>query len=139
MDTGTLSVKKIFEQERRHVVPLFQRPYVWEKEKQWEPLWDDIRSLAEKLLAGKQTRPHFLGAIVFDQMPKPTGHVETRQVIDGQQRLTTIQILLEAFCDLCRERGLTNHHRSLLKLTRNDDPLSKDDDEQFKVWPTNVD
>jgi hypothetical protein len=139
MDTGILSVKKIFEQERRHVVPLFQRPYVWEKDKQWEPLWDDIRTLAERILAAKATRPHFLGAIVLDQMAKPTGHVETRQVIDGQQRLTTMQIFLEAFCDLCGDKGWKKHYLSLLKLTRNDDPLSKEADEQFKVWPTNVD
>lgn len=139
MDTGTLSVKKIFGQDRRHIVPLFQRPYVWEREKQWEPFWADIRSLADRLLDGKEPRPHFLGAIVLDQLSKPTGHVETRLVIDGQQRLTTLQIFLEAFCDLCNTRGVDKHHRALLKLTRNDDPMSEDDDEVFKVWPTNVD
>lgn len=139
MDAGTLSVKKIFGQDRRHVVPLFQRPYVWEREKQWEPFWEDIRALAERLLRNEEPRPHFLGAIVLDQLPKPTGHVETRLVIDGQQRLTTLQIFLEAFCDLCAARGLDKHNRALLKLTRNDDPMSEDEDEVFKVWPTNVD
>jgi hypothetical protein len=139
LDTGTLSVKKIFGQDRRHVVPLFQRPYVWQRDKQWEPFWEDIRKLAEKLRRGEKPRPHFLGAIVLDQMPKPTGQVETRLVIDGQQRLTTLQIFLEAFCDLCAERGLEKHHKALLKLTRNDDPMSEDENEVFKVWPTNVD
>jgi hypothetical protein len=60
-------------------------------------------------------------------------------VIDGQQRLTTIQLALEAFGDVCRASGADRHHKALLKLTRNDDPLSEDPDEQFKVWPTNVD
>jgi hypothetical protein len=139
MDAGTLSVKKIFSQDRRHVVPLFQRPYVWEREKQWEPFWEDIRSLADRLLRGEEPRPHFLGAIVLDLMPTATGKVETRQVIDGQQRLTTLQIYLESFCDLCGEHGFDRHHKALLKLTRNDDPMSDDADEEFKVWPTNVD
>jgi uncharacterized protein with ParB-like and HNH nuclease domain len=41
MDAGTLDLKTIFGQDRRHVVPLYQRPYVWEEKKQWEPLWSD--------------------------------------------------------------------------------------------------
>jgi len=139
MDAGTLSIGKIFGQDRRYLVPLFQRPYVWNEEDQWEPLWDDVRSVAERLIAGQETRPHFLGAIVLDQMRKPTGQVETRLVIDGQQRLTTIQILLEAFADLAGELGQEKLHKALLKLTRNDDPMSEDPDEVFKVWPTNVD
>lgn len=139
MDTGKLSVRKIFSQDRRHVVPLFQRPYVWERERQWEPFWGDIRALAERLAEGKKPRPHFLGAIVLDQLATPTGRVETRLVIDGQQRLTTLQIFLEAFCDLCHELGHEKHYKSLLRITRNDDPMSEDEDEAFKVWPTNVD
>lgn len=139
MDAGTLSIKKIFGQDRRHLVPLFQRPYVWQRETQWEPFWEDIRSVAERMQTGDDPRPHFLGAIVLDQVPKPTGQVETRLVIDGQQRLTTIQLFAEAFCDLCGAAGIDKHFKALLKLTRNDDPMSEDPDEVFKVWPTNVD
>lgn len=139
MDAGTLSIRTIFGQDRRHIVPLFQRPYVWEREQQWEPLWEDVCTVAERLLRDNSPRPHFLGAIVLDQMRKPTGHLETRLLIDGQQRLTTIQIFLEAFCDLCAAEGVRKYEKALLKLTRNDDPMSEDEDEQFKVWPTNVD
>jgi len=139
LDARTLNFKTIFGQERRHVVPLFQRPYVWERGAQLQPLWEDIRAVAERRLAGKSVRAHFLGAIVLDHVPKPTGHVEVRQVIDGQQRLTTIQILCEAFCDFCKQHGAVKHHQALLKLTRNDDPMSTDPDEQYKVWPTTVD
>ncbi len=139
MDAGTLSIKQIFGQDRRHVVPLFQRPYVWKREEQWEPLWEDIRKVAERLCQEQQSRPHFMGAIVLDQLRSPTGHVETRLLIDGQQRLTTIQLFLEAFCDLCAATAPEKYHKAVLKLTRNDDPMSDDDDEVFKVWPTNVD
>lgn len=53
MDARTLSIKTIFGQDRRHQVPLFQRPYVWTKEEQWSPLWNDIRELAERLERGE--------------------------------------------------------------------------------------
>lgn len=139
MDAGTLSIGKVFGQDRRYLVPLFQRPYVWAEDSQWEPLWEDIRNVAERLIAKRATRPHFLGAIVLEQMPQRTGQIETRLVIDGQQRLTTIQILLEAFADLARELEQERLHKALLKLTRNDDPMSDDPDDVFKVWPTNVD
>jgi uncharacterized protein DUF262/uncharacterized protein DUF1524 len=139
VEAGPRSVKVIFEQDRRLVVPLFQRPYVWTREDQWEPLWGDIRRLAERVLSGKEVRAHFLGAIVLDQVRKPTGHVETRTVIDGQQRLTTLQLFLEAFSDFCQARSDERHGKALLKLTRNSDPLSEDKDEDFKVWPTNAD
>lgn len=139
MDAGTLDLKTIFGQDRRHVVPLYQRPYVWEEKKQWEPLWDDIEAVACRLLADQPTRAHFLGAIVLEQQPKKTGCLETRLVIDGQQRLTTLQLFLEAFADYCKAAGAEQHCKALAKLTRNDDPMNDDPVEQFKVWPTTVD
>jgi len=139
MDARTLDIKTIFGQERRHVVPLFQRPYVWERSSQLEPLWEDIQAVADRQLEGQSVRAHFLGAIVLDHVSKPTGEVEVRQVIDGQQRLTTIQLFFEAFCDFCKQRGKDKHHAMLLKLTRNDNQFSTDPDEQFKVWPTTQD
>jgi len=139
LDARTLDIKTIFGQERRHVVPLFQRPYVWERSSQLQPLWEDIQAVANRLLAGQSVRAHFLGAIVLDHVSKPTGEVEVRQVIDGQQRLTTMQLFFEAFCDFCKQHGKDRHHAMLLKLTRNDNQFSTDPDEQFKVWPTTQD
>jgi hypothetical protein len=72
-------------------------------------------------------------------MPNPAGHLECRQVIDGQQRLTTLQLLLEAFVDICARREIPRYDRALMNLTRNDDPISDDPDDEFKVWPTNAD
>ena len=139
MKVDALSIGQIFGQDRRLVVPLFQRPYVWKREEQWEPLWEDIRRLADRVFAGETPRPHFLGAIVLEQRSVPTGHLETRMVVDGQQRLTTLQVLLEAFCDLCLAAGRDRHYRAALKLVRNENPLGKDPNEVFKVWPTNLD
>lgn len=139
MEVSKLKTKDIFGPDCQIVVPLYQRPYVWKKEEQWEPLWNDIRLLAEELLGGGDPKPHFLGAIVLDQLKTPTGSMDKRLVIDGQQRLTTTQILLEALADISLRVQDDAFRKSLLKLTRNDDPLSRDDEEQFKLWPSNVD
>ena len=55
MDAGAKTLEDLFGQRQRFVVPLYQRPYVWTREDQWEPLWDDIRSVADRLVA-KQGR-----------------------------------------------------------------------------------
>jgi hypothetical protein len=130
----------LFEKKCRYIVPHYQRPYVWKREEQWEPLWDDIRNLAERVFRKEDVRPHFLGAIVLEQASTATGEIESRFLIDGQQRLTTIQLLLEAFHDLCKKLpGSERYGEALEDLTRNDYKLSKVDDEKYKVWPTNVD
>lgn len=139
MDAGTHSLKVIFGQDRRHLVPLYQRPYVWSQQLQWDPLWEDVRGIADRALANQPMRPHFMGAIVLDQADVPYGTIDTRWVIDGQQRLTTLQILLEAFGDACGSHGLEAHEKAAKRLTRNDDPLSKEEDHVFKIWPTNTD
>jgi hypothetical protein len=69
----------------------------------------------------------------------PTGSVETRQVIDGQQRLTTLQLFLAAARDVAESRDAMQHARAFATLVRNDLPLSKNPDEEFKIWPTNAD
>ncbi len=67
METTLRTPQVIFNQPQRLVVPLFQRPYVWSKETQWEPLWDDIRTVAERQWLRPMDRlaPHFLGAVVL--------------------------------------------------------------------------
>src|SRR5262249_24761449 len=88
----------VFMQPQRLIVPLFQRPYVWNEENQWEPLWDDVVRVADRLLTRPQEKhhPHFLGAVVLQQVQRPTGLMQQRTIIDGQQRLTTLQLLLDA-------------------------------------------
>jgi len=139
MKADRKSLKEIFVMPVRLVAPLFQRPYVWEEQHNWEPLWKSVREVAEARLAGQEPSPCFLGAIVLDQLPNQIGSVEQRQIIDGQQRLTTLQILLAAIQDTCCGRGLDRLQMAFQKFTHNDLPLSDDPDESFKVWPTNSD
>lgn len=51
MKPSNFTVSEVFQMERRYVVPLFQRPYVWNREKHWPRLWDDITAKADEVLA----------------------------------------------------------------------------------------
>ena len=99
MQPNYIEIAKLFSNDERFTVPLFQRPYVWTREDQWEPLWEDVMGVIARLQARQghaDVASHFLGTIVLEQKPTSTGSLTRREVIDGQQRLTTLQILLKA-------------------------------------------
>lgn len=139
MQVGTLSLQHIFEKDVHYRVPLYQRPYVWTESEQWQPLWDDLRGLAEVLLEGEETRSHFMGASVQEKPTVPPGSIETRLLIDGQQRLTTLQLLLKAFEHVAVDRQSPNYIRALGGLVRNDYALKQEPCEDYKILPTNAD
>jgi hypothetical protein len=144
-----LTLTAVFGKDVRYIVPMFQRPYVWNMKEHWEPLWDDIRGVAERVreatleatAKGTQVHvpPHFLGAIVLELMPTGVGELETRSVIDGQQRLTTLQVFIAAAKAVADGLGLEQQGRLLGKLILNDRDLIQESDHEFKVWPTNSD
>jgi hypothetical protein len=139
MKADTIDLAAIFGQPVRYLVPMFQRPYVWKKDTEWIPLWEDIRAVLERQLdenPNNNAIPHFLGAVVLDQVLMPVGMVQTRYVIDGQQRLTTLQLFIAAVRSLAVERGLEGPSQMLGKLLFNDDFLLKHPDDRFKVVPT---
>ncbi|GAA7619018.1 hypothetical protein JP0114_11750 [Helicobacter pylori] len=78
-------------QGNQFVIPIYQRVYSWEKE-QCEQLWDDII----KTGGNDQIEGHFIGSIVFVQDGIYTTNHNELLIIDGQQRLTTITLLLTA-------------------------------------------
>ncbi len=151
MQPSYISVMNVFTQQTRYTVPLFQRPYVWQKDDQWEPLWDDVRAAAERVLNanGMQVSAHFLGTVVLEQTPNPTFSLPRREVIDGQQRLTTLQLVLKAAehaleglrpavtKDEDATRAVDIASRQIAPLTSN--PAYAEEEERYKVWPTNED
>lgn len=93
MDAGKRTINEIFNGSRILEIPFFQRSYVWD-ETQWERLLYDVENVS-------QTRtPYFLGSVILKQQLTNTGDSvgDVRTVIDGQQRLTTISILLKVLC-----------------------------------------
>lgn len=153
MKADILTLKALFQKDVRYVIPTFQRPYVWNQEDQWEPLWNDVRNIAEEYLEqleelGEHKQPlaeqragsHFLGAVVLQQQATGSAELETRSVIDGQQRLTTLQLLLDAAQEVFETDGFTKEAKQLRRLVLNDEDFAAaDPDHVFKLWPTLVD
>jgi hypothetical protein len=77
--------------------------------------------------------------MVLDQKQTPTGHVVVRQVIDGQQRLTTLQIFLSAYRDFCKSQACAALAAECEKFLFNTGMMANADVDKFKVWPTQLD
>lgn len=150
MQPTYITIAQLFGSQTRHTVPLFQRPYVWSREEQWEPLWEDIAGLLDRIEARQGDgliASHFLGTIVLEQTPNVTGSLPRREIIDGQQRLTTLQIILKAAEHALARIGdgatetdrpaIAIARRQIASLTEN--PAFAEEEERYKVWPTNED
>ena len=140
MKADAVPLLDLFEKKMRLEVPLFQRQYVWTLEQQWEPLWEDVSRKFAEFIEGRPDGPvHFLGAMVLDQKETPVTHVEKRQVIDGQQRLTTLQVFLAVMRDFCRGQGCDELAQEFETYTLNTGKMAEPKIDRFKVWPTQLD
>ena len=99
----SLSIRAVFDSDNYYQIPSYQRPYSWENE-QIDELWDDIMTAFEE---GKEE--YFLGSIIVS---KEEGD-KYLEVIDGQQRLTTLMIL---FCVLRDLHYKEHKNKSKFKL-----------------------
>ncbi|WP_168198619.1 DUF262 domain-containing protein [Nesterenkonia sp. NBAIMH1] len=95
-----VSLQKILEGSYQFQVPLYQRPYQWSKG-QWDVLWTDILRLAqERHGEGAVGANHFIGSLVLAPAPGVVaGGLTKFMVVDGQQRLTTLTLVLAAIRD----------------------------------------
>lgn len=132
------SIIELFDGKRRYAIPMFQRQYVWREDRQLGRMWDDLKAKTEQRLDNRNTTPHFLGAIVISLLPTFGRQVQAYDVIDGQQRLTTFQVLLNAFRDVCRSLG-SEFADELNKYIVNEGIMEDKTIERYKVWPTQVD
>lgn len=106
MKAGETNVLKLLQGSKVFVIPSFQRRYSW-RAREWELLWGDLireyhtpHSDDAQALEG-----HFLGSIVLHPAAGPASTLMRHLVIDGQQRLTTIVLLLAAIRDVGTEFG----------------------------------
>ena len=139
MFTQVKTPQDIFFTPQRLLVPLFQRPYVWSREGQWAPLWEDIKRVAERLEQSSTVTSHFLGAVVLQQQPTEIGKLGVRTIIDGQQRLTTLQLLFDAVHEQILGLGLESVAQQILDLVENPGHFTHSQEDRYKVWPTNRD
>ncbi|MEY3305582.1 MAG: DUF262 domain-containing protein [Pseudanabaena sp.] len=132
MQASETKLQQIIEGTKQYVVPLFQRPYSWKKT-QWQMLWDDLMDLCET----ENPRTHFMGSIVTMPTNSIPEGVSKYLLIDGQQRLTTIFILL------CALRDQAKHSDDLelvaeINNTILVNPYKKGAD-YYKLQPTQID
>jgi hypothetical protein len=147
MQPSKTTVIGLFNSTFQYQIPIFQRGYVWTLEKQVGPLWTDIHDQAEAVLARnaasaanasqivKPAPKHFLGSIVMTPVPSTFGRVGAFEVIDGQQRSTTLQLLLLALRQASSKLPDSPIPGMLEHLVRNRGSYSREED-YFKVWPT---
>lgn len=139
MDSRTYTVHQIYQDRRQYRVPFYQRSYVWNREEQWEPLWEDIQEKAEIRLQGGKPVPHFMGAVVLEPQKKNSLlGVERHHIIDGQQRLTTLQYVFTALCFALREldQKVLLHLVENCLVNANPETMEDQEVERFKLWPT---
>ena len=104
MKASETNLRSILEGNKQFIVPLFQRTYSWDT-KEWETLWNDLQDLYEE----EHPRNHFIGSTVTIPVDSPASGVAKFLLIDGQQRLTTILIVLA----LLRDQAKSNPESTL--------------------------
>ncbi|HNO71859.1 MAG TPA: DUF262 domain-containing protein, partial [Bacteroidia bacterium] len=132
MKANETKLQPIIEGTKQYVVPLFQRTYSWDK-KEWDILWKDIDELCHQ----DNPRDHFVGSIVtMPTVSVPEG-VAKFLLIDGQQRLTTIFLILAALRDIVKSQG-NKEFADEINNTLIVNPYKKEND-YYKLMPTQVD
>ena len=121
-DAEQRKMNDILSGDFKYIIPRYQRKYVWQ-EKQWRELFDDIKYCLDASTtqddAGVEWT-HFLGSFVFERQGKDL------IVIDGQQRLTTITIMLCAICIMYSEYKDEAHFRGVKKYRIGTDDMGAD-------------
>lgn len=146
MQPQKTTVTGLFGTPHQYQIPIFQRGYVWTLERQVGPLWADVHERAEAVferthLSASNGHPpgliqkHFLGSVVMTPVPLSFGRVPAFEVIDGQQRLTTLQLLLLAFRQAAFSLQDSQISELITKLVVNDGPYKMAED-RHKIWPT---
>lgn len=130
------NLQKLLEGTKQYQVPLYQRTYSWKGE-QLRRLWDDLVKLAEDRQNRGAGATHFIGSLVLAPSPAfgPAG-LQEFLVVDGQQRLTTLTLLLAAI----RDHRAETEHPSHLDRVNEKYLLNKwEDGQPTKLMPTQAD
>ena len=132
MKASETKLQRVIEGTNQYVVPLFQRKYSWDT-KEWNTLWEDLVELYEE----EKPRSHFIGSIVTMPTQSVPEGVAKFLLIDGQQRFTTIFILLSVL----RDKARTSPSSTLadeIEQTLLKNPFKQGND-AFKLLPTQGD
>jgi uncharacterized protein with ParB-like and HNH nuclease domain len=131
------TLKKLIQGEKQFRVPIWQRQYTW-RETQHRQLWHDLIEQCELIAAGNPSDVggHFLGSFVLSPVDATASGVQTFHVVDGQQRLTTLMLLLCALRDVLAEEDQQAINRFDKLYLMNE---FQEGDAEFRLQPTEED
>lgn len=138
MDAKDHAVISVLGDQRRFMVPIYQRQYSW-REPRLAPFWEDVVAKAEQTLEGQPKFKHYMGALIL--APGSHGYIVGAtpqvQVVDGQQRLTTFQLFLAALREVGQRLGFPEVGEAVGNYIFNR-PMTGDidPDAKFKLVPT---
>ncbi|MFC0582022.1 GmrSD restriction endonuclease domain-containing protein [Micrococcoides hystricis] len=140
METFKRTPLELFHLPQNIIVPLFQRRYVWSEDDQWAPLWRDLRHVIEQRIQNPfQNTDHFFGAIVLQKRSVQGGSKPASEIIDGQQRLTTVHLLASAAHRVLSRTGYERQAEQVRELTHNSPTYLKPDESALKLVHENKD
>ena len=121
MDVEKGSIYKLLNGQHQYIVPVYQRKYSWRKEEQCARLWRDIVAMEQS------KKLHFVGSIVSVAEKASLMGVQKSLIIDGQQRMTTLTLLMIALRDYLLDNNLPDKitSESLKNLNQSGDDVYK--------------
>ena len=137
MQAETPNINNVFNRSRKLQIPHFQRSYVW-KEEQWERFLEDMKTVSQL------EKPYFLGSIILKHIETPIvgGVGGIHSIIDGQQRLTTVSILLVALLNFLKNKSEKDEMETILTEQIPDFLINKhslDKDKKIRLKPNKSD
>lgn len=114
MKSTKTTIKGFFKEQEQYTIPVYQRAYSWE-EPQWQTFLEDLEE------AAKGGNNYFFGNVLLEK----ANNTKSANIIDGQQRITTIIIFARAVCDVLGKRGENTESIQNLYLSSNEIPKLK--------------
>ena len=116
-------VADLFDGKQQYRTPRYQRRYVWQ-ETNWKALWEDIKKIQHQLEIGEEDKDHFTGTIVT-QPDEDESALDKYEIIDGQQRLATFQVIFCVIRDIAAspeyaDSGLESKIKGIIELPEYD-------------------
>ena len=108
-------ISQFFTVAVQYKIPIYQRRYVWDEDN-WQTLWKDIRENSDNYYFKRVAQNHFTGTIVTQEIKDIDLQTPTYEIIDGQQRLTTFQIIFCVIRDLCNTETMVDTYNIVSTL-----------------------